>query len=471
MAQRSPGHLLRLPALALASVVVSPLAAQGPPGPPPPAPIVRLDERAAPSGQAQPPAPRPAPTPITQLDATGRAALDGAPSVSLAIAKPMDVREILRLLLAATPLSLVFAEDVKGQFEGDLRGLTLRQAIEAVLFPGGLDYDVRGTLVRVFPQRLEARMFDVNRINLRRTWIHPGRASRGTPSETDVTVNSSVDSDPLGDLEAGVRSLLSGQGRMHLDRSAGLVHVTDFADRLAQVEAYLRAVEERAARQVRIAARVLAVTLRDAQAPTLDWPAVLARAGSAVVAPATASGIQVRDMEALLAALSAQGSVRTVAAPQLVATNNEPALMVIGTEQVYFEPASRVSEGRALSPATVLDGLTLSVTAQIASDGLVLLHVAPSYAERTGETRGQGGASAPVMRIMEADSVVRVRDGHTVVISGLVDERTDTRKTEGLVGLFGGGGGRSSRTELVVLLTPTVVTPGGTAAARMQGPR
>jgi MSHA biogenesis protein MshL len=468
MAQRSGAHITWLPALALALGVVSALGAQGPPGPPPPAPVVRLDERAASSRPPQPPAPRPAPAPVTQLDSTGRAALDGAPSVSLAIAQPMEVREILRLLLAATPLSLVFDEQVKGQFEGDLRGLTLRQAVEAVLFPGSLDYDVRGTLLRVFPRRPETRMFDVNRLNVRRTWSRTVRTADGIPPEPTTSMTSAVESEPLRELEAGVRSLLSGQGRVYLDRSAGLVHVTDFADRLGQIDAYLRAVEERASRQVRIEARVLAVTLRDAQAAALDWRAVLARAGAAVVAPAAASGIQVRDLDALLSALADQGTVRTLAAPQLVAANNEPALMVIGTEQVYFEPASRVAESRTLSPAAVLEGLTLSVTAQISSDGLVLLHVAPSYTERTGEARGDGGVTAPVLRVMESDSVVRVRDGHTVVIAGLLDEQTETRKGEGLSGLFGAERQRSMKVELVVLLTPTVVGAGGRVTAGMQ---
>jgi type II secretory pathway component GspD/PulD (secretin) len=45
--------------------------------------------------------------------------------------------------------------------------------------------------------------------------------------------------------------------------------------------------------------------------------------------------------------------------------------------------------------------------------------------------------------VREADTVVRVRQGETVVIAGLIRERPDRRKSD-----------------LVILLTPTVVNPG-----------
>ena len=68
-------------------------------------------------------------------------------------------------------------EGVDGSFSGALTNLTMRQALEAVLFPRGLDYDVQGSLVRVFPRKAATRLFDVNYLNLRRTWQRTVRSA------------------------------------------------------------------------------------------------------------------------------------------------------------------------------------------------------------------------------------------------------------------------------------------------------
>src|SRR5829696_3504763 len=124
---------------------------------------------------------------------------------------------------------------------------------------------------------------------------------------------------------------------MHVDRSAGLVQVTDFSDRLAQIGLYIEAVQLRATRQVRIEARVLQVTLSSAAASSIDWRAVASRAGAPVQTVASrAAGLKVSDFGALMKALGEQGTVATIAEPQVVAMNNEPAIMRVGTQGVYF---------------------------------------------------------------------------------------------------------------------------------------
>ncbi len=104
--------------------------------------------------------------------------------------------------------------------------------------------------------------------------------------------------------------------------------------------------------------------------------------------------------------------------------------------------------------------MTLFVTAQIAADGIVQLHVAPSYAERSGEAAGPGRATAPVLDVSEADTFVRLHDGETAVISGFLKDRIRTIAGTGLAGFFGAQSHQTVRTELVILLTPTVVAPG-----------
>ena len=143
--------------------------------------------------------------------------------------------------------------------------------------------------------------------------------------------------------------------------------------------------------------------------------------------------MQVSEYKSACVSSSARIPGRSYAAvarlPRLVAMNNEPAVMRIGP-----------------------DGLTLSITSQISADGLVHMNVSPKIA-----TGARPGPSASTGTVIEVDTAVRVRGGDTVVIAGLIREEPETA-TGSSHGTDGGKDRRTSRTELVVLLTPTVVS-------------
>jgi MSHA biogenesis protein MshL len=408
------------------------------------------------------------PLPVTKIDDQARSQLDGPARLTMDFPKPMPVDDVLQLIVAGTPFSAVTDRDVTATFAGALRDVTMRQALEAVLLPLDLDYAVQGNVIRVFTRRPATRLFEINALNLQRS-VHRGIRSavslQGEPAAASVV--SSVDADQLADLARGVQSMLSASGRMYVDRKAGLVHVTDFEDRLDQIGVYVEAVQLRTTRQVRIEAHVIEVTMNDATKSTVDWAVVANLAGVRTAGSATA-GFKVPDMAALLAAIATQGSVATIAAPRVLAMNNEPAVMRVGTQLVSFDTASAFAKehgGRSSSATPLFAGLTLTVTAQIAPDGIVQLSVSPTYSEKTGEVRAPAGGSVPVLTITEADTVVRVQEGETVVMSGLVQDRTRARQAPGFSGLFGAQTRETVKSELVILLTPTVVVPGSTSRA------
>jgi MSHA biogenesis protein MshL len=381
--------------------------------------------------------------------------------------QPTPVRDVLALLVRGTPFSVVPDPDVGGTFAGELKEVTMRQALGAVLVPLGLDFAVDGQIIRVFQRRPATRFFDVNYLNVRRSWrrgIRGAVALSGQPAATDSS--SSIGADVIEELSRGVQALLSGSGRMHVDRSAGLVQVTDFDDRLDRVAVYLETVQLRALRQVRIEARVLEITLKDADAYTLDWNAVATSAGATVNRAQTTAGVRIQDFAALLAAMREQGTVRVIAAPQVLAMNNQPAIMRIGTQEASFD---LTAEPDAPPPATGLfAGLMLAVTPQIGADGIVQLSISPTYSEKTRETRVRNGGAVPVLTIAEADTLVRVQEGETVIVSGLLQDRARAKQSAGIAGFFGAQARENVKAELIILLTPTVVSPGvvSTAGAR-----
>jgi len=417
------------------------------------------------------------PLPVTQIDDQVRADLDGPRRISLTVSRPMALGDLLLLLVNGTPLSIVTDEDVSGTFIGDLKDLSMRQALEAVLFPRGLDYDVQGTLIRVFPRKASTRLFDVNYVNVRRAWQRGVRSAVSVDSQASPAADlaASTESDPLDELGKGVQAMLSQSGRMHLDRAAGIVQVTDFSERLDQIGVYVEAVQLRASRQVRLDARVFEVALSGPGAPSIDWKAVATRTAAGTQAfPGRAAAGLMADADAVQNAIAEQGAITMIAAPHVVALNNEPAVMRVGTQSVSFESASTItpdgSRRRDSRPTPVLEGLTLTVTAQIAADGIVQLSISPSYASRQSQVKSPEGGSFPVLRINEADTMARVRAGETVVLSGFLDDRETTKPNAGLAGLFGAQSHATVQRELVILLTPTVVAPGAPLSSGGAGP-
>jgi len=454
------------------------------------------------------------PLPITQLDARqDDPDLDGQ-RISLGFSDPTPIRDILLLLVRDTRLSVIPHPSLEQTFIGDLKNVSLREALDLILEPLGLDYSVRGQVIRVFPRELETRFYSVDYVITQRTGSRSiaattgasgGVGSAGLPSSIAAGANvfgagaagaqggstsqvSGTDSPNLYvDLAEGVRTLLSEDGRMSLDRTAALLQVTDTPDRLARVEQYLEAVMLRVTRQVQIEAKVLEVELREEFSAGINWSLVLqGLTNSATItqtlAPATSGGftlaLKAGDFSALLNAFAAQGDVNVLSSPRITAMNNEPAVMRIGTQYVFFVTTTQVDpQGQivqtTVTPQTLTEGVTLSVTPQISADGIIHLSVNPSITERTGVATSRLGDTVPIISVRETDTLVRVRQGETIVIAGLMQDRAgvDTAKVPLLgdvpvVGnLFRRTDKTRRKTDLVILLTPTVLGPGETTAS------
>jgi type II secretory pathway component GspD/PulD (secretin) len=344
------------------------------------------------------------PLPLTQLDDRALSADLDNRTFSLTFAQPVALQDVLLLLVRGTGLSIVPDPSINGRFIGELKNVTVRQALGLILQPFGLDFSSDGGIIRVFRRELETRLYDVSFLALERVGITSVGDDATARGGSMARVTTSAKADVFGDITKGVPTILSEKGTFNVDRKAGLVQVTDTRERLERVAVYLDAVQDRVQRQVQIEARVLEIALNDEKATALDWTALR----------------QTRDAEKLMAALTAQGTVKLLANPRVSVLNNEPGIVKT-------------------------DSITLSITPQISPDGIVTLGLTPLVA-------------AP--DTLHADMVARVADGDTVVIAGVGrDRETKERKN---AGFSGGWFGRSTvvtrkHVELVVLLTPRIV--------------
>jgi MSHA biogenesis protein MshL len=460
--------------------------------------------------------------PVTQLDEQqGHPDLDNR-RFSLSFAQPTPIQDILLLLVSDTNLSLIPSPALDQTFIGELKNVTLREALDLILEPLGLDYSVRGNVIRVFPRELETRLYSIDYVITRRAGSRSMSASSGAAGGgaggaggaggtggavtggggtggtsggsgggggggSSSSVGGSDAPDLFGDLQAGILNLLSPDGKFNLDRTAALLQVTDRTSRLDAVEQYLDAVMLRATRQVQIEAKVIEVELRDEFSAGINWKNVLGSLTNSVTvsqtaAPATSGGftlgLNIGDFSALLNAFATQGKVNVLSSPRVTAMNNEPAIMRIGTQDVYFTTTTQVNPetGQILqstvTPQSLTEGVVLSVTSQISADGIIHMSINPSITERTGQATSRLGDSVPIVSVRETDTLVRVRAGETIVIAGLMQDRAtlDSAKVPvmgdlPLVGnLFKRTEKRRTKTDLVILLTPTIMGPGQVTA-------
>jgi MSHA biogenesis protein MshL len=361
--------------------------------------------------------------PLTQLDERGVAADLDNRAFSLTFAQPVPIKDLLLLLVRGTNVSIIPDAAIGGSFIGELKNVTVRQALGLILPPLGLDYALDRTAVRVFKREPETRIFDLNYLAAERTG---SSTVAGDTDRSTASVSTTTRTDLFGDLTNGVRALLTEKAAFNVDRKAGLLQVTDFPERLDRVSIYLEAVQDRVHRQVQIDARVMEIEPSDEKAAGIDWTAVAAQLAGAQTPGQRAAprpsltGLRVTDLTKLLDLLAAQGKVSVVASPRMLTMNNEPSIVRT-------------------------DALTFSITPQIASDSVVTLSLSPIV-------------TSPAA--IESDMIARVADGETLVISGFTRDR-EVRERKN-VGIGGGWFGRGTvvtrkRVELVILLTPKII--------------
>ena len=100
--------------------------------------------------------------PLTQLDERSLAADLDNKAFTLTFAQPVPIRDLLLLLVRGTTLSMIPDPEIGGAFIGELKNVTVRQALGLILPPVGLDYAVDGSFIRVFHRAAETRLFDLN---------------------------------------------------------------------------------------------------------------------------------------------------------------------------------------------------------------------------------------------------------------------------------------------------------------------
>lgn len=288
---------------------------------------------------------------------------------------------------------------------------------------------------------------------------------------------------------------------------AGVVSVRGTSAQQHLVQAFLDQITANAKRQVLIEVTVVEVDLNDQYQAGVDWSKVssnggLGQDGVSLISGLTGSNLGTAPVftmkynnfdpdgsgfAATVRLLSQFGNTRVLSTPRIMALNNQTALLKVVDERVYFTLTSETVEstGPGIAPRTIITsqintvpvGFVMSVTPQINRNGNVSLNVRPTLTRILGYVpdpapRLQGSDFdnlVPELHVSEIESLLEVANGQTVVIGGLMQDRS-SKGRDGVPGLsrlplvgdlFSYRNDQITKSELVLFLRPTVIRAAG----------
>ncbi len=404
-----------------------------------------------------------------------------------------DIRDVLLAFVNRTDYNIVVDPDVSGKVTVDLKNVTLNQAFDALLSPLDLEYKRGDDFIRVSKSKMETRVFYFQYITTTRTGTGTISAStRGGGGGGVNSVTSSETADPWQDLEAGLSKIISKEGYIVINKMAGCVLITDFPFKLKLIAQFLDEIESSIIKQVKIEAMIVDIVLsKDHQTginlnsifqlsdlkilnlkPTESLSATMNQALSSATG-VFQIGVSNQSFSALLDAMSQEGKVNIISNPQVSVMNNQMSIIKATTTDVFWEVTTtydpETKKSTTLPVARTVDvGVVLSVTPQISPDGEVTMHIHPSITEKIGESTFESQTTkgtVPILSERETDTVIKVRDGKTVIIAGLIQDKKNTYITKVpilgnipvLGALFRLTKNENIKTELAIFLTPTVI--------------
>ncbi|MFA5460511.1 MAG: hypothetical protein WC274_00365 [Sulfurimonas sp.] len=292
-------------------------------------------------------------------------------------------------------------------------------------------------------------------------------------------------------LEGNIASLISANGKYTLNKFSGILNVYDKKKNVDAIEGVINKIKKQSNRQVLIEAKILEVILNDSHALGVNWDVVtnsVFQTGDTLSltqqlglggAVAGTMSYTTKSFSAVIDALDESGNVETLSNPSINVLSGQSAMISSGKLVPFWEKEVETTQGTGGSASTseitynrrdVLDGVTMGVTPTILEDGKIMLNIIPitsSIEEIVNYTDENGAAvaTAPVLNIKEAGTVIYAKDNNLVLIGGLINNTVSKQKSTvpwlsdiwGLGALFSKTINKDEKRELVILIRLKII--------------
>jgi general secretion pathway protein D len=242
-----------------------------------------------------------------------------------------------------------------------------------------------------------------------------------------------------------------------------------------KIEAALKKLDA-APRQVLIEVMIAEVTLKDELSYGIEWLFTngprrsgkldIGSEGLNTIVPGFSYAITSATgdtIKSVLNMLASDNKLNILSSPHIMVADNQTAKIQVGDSVPTAGPQTVSGTGVVISSVQYLDtGVILAVTPRINAGGLVNLDIVQEVSTASATTTS--GLNSPTISRRSAQTALSVQSGETIVMGGLISERSMSDSTglpvlssiPVLGGLFGRQSKNSSRTELVLLITPRV---------------
>lgn len=406
----------------------------------------------------------------------------------------IPVRQVLQKIADYNDFNLVVSDAVSGNLTLRVKEVPWPQLLDIILRMKGLEKRMDGSVLLV-ATAAEIAQFRQQKLEQEKV------TAELQPLESEIIAvrfAKAVDIAALLSDSAATR-MLSERGAISIDTRTNSLLIRDVAINIQAMKAIITALDV-PVKQVQIEARIVSLNEGDLQELGVRWgfnstngshsvggsiennlanlnlygdsdsslddflnvnlAATSVNASTIAFQVAKLGSDTLLDLE--LSALQRESRAEVISSPRLITTNKQPAYIEQGTEIPYLEAASSGATSVNFKKAV----LSLKVTPQITSDNRLILDLNVTQ-DRPGQVVKTGTGEAVAIDTQRIGTQVLVNNGETIVLGGIyqhsVSDTVDQVPLLGDIPLLGALFRRTyqqmGKSELLIFVTPTVVTP------------
>ena len=382
--------------------------------------------------------------------------------------KEADLLTVVRLMASQENLNLVLGGDLSGSVTIKLTDVTLETAMDAILHVNGYEWFLQENIIVIKPSSPDSQLsgeLDTQIYRLR--FVHGAIITEAL--EEVLTERGKV------------KSLSSSQSLDYDFEIDDIVMVTDVPTNFALIDRVIGTIDQEGA-QINIAVKFIETTLKRGETIGIDW-----NLRQSMQLPGNKKGVSSDNINfseiafgidtmsfatltapvvsAMLDLLANDDDTKLLQEPQVTTMNNSPANIVVGTTIPILVPQG---EGSVFgtNPYTYENqdvNIALDVLPRLNAYNAISLAINTSVQAIIGYA---GENSRPIVSNRETNTNVRVKDGETLLIGGMIFETEEEKVNKvPLLGdipliksLFRYSSIHKEQRELLIFITPTIIS-------------
>lgn len=378
-----------------------------------------------------------------------------------------QVADVVRLLAKQNGFNVTVAGEVQGEVSMTLNNVPLVEALDAILLPNKCSWYLKNNVMVVKPSNYLAEDERVT-VVARLKYVSSQQASQATTHllSTGGKIEVPADADAAADKKSAPTLLVISDRKSVIDQILKVIQELDKPEPQLNIEVKLVETNLSGENQIGIewpesyGMLFGNLTDNDGKNPALARHAL--DGGKWVWGTFSTGTVQIA-----LDLMLRSGNSKLLSDPNLTTISNKPAEIMI-TTTIPIQTLNRFTEGAVIQDIVSFQdldvGITLKVIARVNDSGFITMIVNPTIEEITGFT-GPSDNQRPITSKRSLNTTVRVMDGETLVMGGLLRESkvTTVKKLPGLgsiplIGrLFQHHATRNEKTDLTVFIVPKVI--------------